>query len=568
MGNQKIVTNKLLSPTRRVISNWNNDFITSDGPNLSAKISLIDLGIPYDSHYFSRIILPAGSINYLLNYSLVDNTTFLLIKVKYNGNYDYPIENDYDPYYNYESNNYNIEYYYEGDSGKTYPIGRLLLLSGSLNNKLEKIYLNNPLDCDVELEVLHANINNPVTPSTSSGITINNLYYSNITTNQITCVTNTGLTGSTAFLIYEKIPLIPSGYTVNEYYIPYNTILSIRKDSKYPIIFLSTVNYYITLKFLSQFDCDQAYSRMMYAYQSFLLGDCRFLLDLSGSTSDCRPGLGIDITPPIIYYNSGVSWSGSGTTIPYPISASINLPFIHQGISGWTLNELKGLFISGITDCWDGIIDLSTIIFNLYENGSDIVLTGITKSGIYNIEISVTDNAGNKITNYILNIKVDNDAPVVVYKYGVLTNKVHSSSNLYTGVTSDLASDINILSGFSLRIKGFDQLKINRVDIIDNIVDYVYDLIDIDINKYMLDVLVVGSDKNVYSVITEAGNYCVRLKISDKDGNEIINPFGTPTIGHYLMMNIVFDESVFSEGYWQDDKVWIDTTLWLDAPKI
>jgi hypothetical protein len=56
----RIENNRLLHPTKRVIETWKSDFRTSDGPNTSTFISLLDLGIPYDSHYRSRIVLPAG----------------------------------------------------------------------------------------------------------------------------------------------------------------------------------------------------------------------------------------------------------------------------------------------------------------------------------------------------------------------------------------------------------------------------------------------------------------------------------------------------------------------------
>jgi hypothetical protein len=115
----RIVNNKILQPTIRTISNVNSIFMTSDGPNLSSKIDLVDLGIPYDTHYRSRLVLPAGETDHFLHYGLLENVTFLLIKVTYNGNYDYPNEDDFDPLYYYEPTTYNINYYFEGNSGIT-----------------------------------------------------------------------------------------------------------------------------------------------------------------------------------------------------------------------------------------------------------------------------------------------------------------------------------------------------------------------------------------------------------------------------------------------------------------
>lgn len=431
----RIVTNTLLnSPTKRVIENWKNDFRTSDGPNNSSFISLGDLGIPYDSHYISRLVLPANSEDVVLDYGLLDNVTFLLIKVTYNGNYDVPNEDSSDPYYNYEPNTYSINYYFEDNSGVTYPIGRLLVLNGSFNNKLKKIYLNNPLDYDVVLDVLQADIKGVKSIPPSSAITITNLYYNDIITDKVDCIPsgyttttttifptttttttvydsgstttttttilkelmriikysengdyksgiitytstgdtlglfdyykygewiyagedsyfieftdltdvekirfyfelndkyygtlkddsyepiyhNTGLyfvdvtidgnnipvmsgstlpttttttttisgssyfesfTGSTEFIISEYVPVV-SGYTIVQYHIPYSAITTVTKDITSDSIFIITSSTYYTLKFLTDFDCNQAYSRIMFAYESYLYKDCRYL---------------------------------------------------------------------------------------------------------------------------------------------------------------------------------------------------------------------------------------------------------------------------------------------------
>jgi hypothetical protein len=426
----RIRTNTLLHPTKRIIENWKGDFRTSDGPNTSAFIKLDDLGIPYDSHYLSRIVLPAYKSDFLLNYGSLENFTFLVLKVTYNGNYDNGLEDDFDPLYYYEPNTYNINYYFGDNTGVTYSIGQLLILNGSLTNKLPKIYLNNPLDYDVVLELLQADISeSPVIPP-SSAITISNLYYNDIITNQIVCTGNTsgmtttttttflpvsgtttttttlistttttiykefmsiirtdngyykysssgytiglfdyykdnewvfageegsyiiftdltgidrirfyfelndvyygllktnlidpiehnnGLyfvdvdiygnyippiyvnsgttstttttilnvsgitypyTGSTEFIISEYTPNI-TGYTITTYVIPYDTIVPpVVKDISNTRIYINTTTTFYTLIFLTEYDCTQAYNRIIFAYNSYLNGTCAYL---------------------------------------------------------------------------------------------------------------------------------------------------------------------------------------------------------------------------------------------------------------------------------------------------
>ena len=533
----RIITNKLLNPTTRVIKNWNQDFRTSDGPNTSSFISLSDLAIPYDSYYTSRIVLPANTTDYYLNYNLLENTTFLLIKVTYNGNYDFVNEDSYDPIYYYEPNNYNINYYYEGNSGITYPINRLLILNSSFTNKLSKIYLNNSLDYDVVLDVFQADISAPIPRPPSSAVTFSNLYYNDIITDQITCLSNTGITGSSQFIISEYVMTF-SGYTVIQHYIPFSLITDIQRDFDNNIISIITLSTFYTLKFLTDFHFNQAYSRILFAFTSFFDGSCRYLTNdyvfKNGEIINCSSGYtGVNINPPTIYYNnsgSGGTWVGGGITIPY----NIYLDLIHNNITGWTSDNLKILFISGITDCFDGNISFSDITFSLYKKGSPVPLTGITSIGIYDINIVVTDSASNTTISDIVNINVNDTTynhdtllPIIYYKPFILDNTLTGNTNFFTGVTSGITSDIYIESGFTFGFSGatinfFDGI-IDRLDIIDNVIDYVYDIVNMT-NKYMLDVLIIDYS-NVYTEVTQIGNYLVKFSINGSDGNQVESYF-------------------------------------------
>jgi hypothetical protein len=274
----RIVKNLVLHPTKRYIENYNGDFITTDGPDTTTFTDVKDLGIPYDSHYVSRIVLPAETEDYELKYNGLSSVTFLLIKVTYNDNYDYGNEDNFDPFYYHEQSNYNINYYFESNSAITYPIGRLLVLNGSFTNKIEKIYLNNPLGYDVVLDVLHANITtSPSTPSptpTSSATTITNLYYSDIITDQVSC--DSIYTGSTELLINEY-SINSTGYTIVQNIIPYSDITNIYKNDTLQKIYILTSTEYYTLNFLTEFDFNQGYSRIAFAYSSYINNTCRYL---------------------------------------------------------------------------------------------------------------------------------------------------------------------------------------------------------------------------------------------------------------------------------------------------
>lgn len=133
----KITPNDLLKPTEKCIKMWNCSFIATEGPNITGKISLDDLEIPYTSIYRSRITLGAGETGTLLNYgNLGDEITYLMIKVTYDS-----VNN---PWYIYQKENYNITYTLSGSTDEARPIGRLMVLSGSDTLKIPRIYLTNP----------------------------------------------------------------------------------------------------------------------------------------------------------------------------------------------------------------------------------------------------------------------------------------------------------------------------------------------------------------------------------------------------------------------------------------
>lgn len=140
----KIVPNDLLNPTEKKIKNWNCSFIAVDGPNVLDKISLEDLEIPYESQYRSRIVLKAGEMDQPLIYGFIGKSvTFLMIKVTY-------------PFVEYEET-FNISYYFENDPVPK-PLNKLMVLTGSIDDRIPQIYLNNDLSYDVILDVMHATI--------------------------------------------------------------------------------------------------------------------------------------------------------------------------------------------------------------------------------------------------------------------------------------------------------------------------------------------------------------------------------------------------------------------------
>ena len=304
----------------------------------------------------------------------------------------------------------------------------------------------------------------------------------------------------------------------------------------------------------------------------------------------------INVDPnPIIFYKYGVLYNTTGFTTTQYSGASIN---IESGItisSGFTFNINDFPYNINRIDIIDNIVDYINL------NNSDkysidviivddkIVYNEVSGATNYCVKLSLVNNAGCVIEEYfIMNIIkeeteidhtyympiekieakttmscidtgpifVDSEPPIIVYQYGVITS-FESNTNIFSGVSSGITPNLSIDKAFLLNIEGFDRNEITRIDIIDNVVDYVYDMIDLDVNKYMLDVLI--TDKNlIYSKVTNRGDYLVKFKISDKFGNIVVD---------YLIMRVVDgtdDVACFPGGIWRDNKVWIDTYIWMD----
>jgi len=481
----KIINNNLLLPTEKSIKNHNSSFVSMEGPNITSELSLDDIAIPYDTHYVGKMFLSAGVVDQPLLYNdIVTGSTFLLIKVTYN-------KSD-DPYYSYEKEYYNIEYYYADNPTIKRPLGNLMILTGSFNNKIPQIYFDNTQDYDIVIDILQANIQ-PIKPKNiKSGITLNNLSYYEIITDVVSC-------GATQFLIFSKSELVAL--------IPFVSITSISLENNSLIIITNNNTY--TFTFLSTFDLNQTYSRMLFELQD---PSNRYLTDSSVYNFCVQTG-GTDITSPIIIYNQT-----SGSTTP----SNVCLSFYHSGStgmqSGWTLNDISNNIISGITDFWDGILPISAITLKCYEKGGNEI-TGITSEGTYSLDLFISDNAGNTTNDSISQIYIDDLSPIIDYYYGALISST-GYTNDFTGATSAITSDIYISDGFSMSLSGSNN-SINYIDIINNFIDRVYDNVDISINKYNLNVLIADSTSIINSV-TSTGTYLLKFSISDFCKNENI----------------------------------------------
>lgn len=355
----QISPNEFLRPIEKSIKPYERKFISVEGPNIIDSLFLDDIAIAYSDFYTSRMVLDANSNNTPLYFDgLEQELIFLLIRVRK--------DTEYDPNNVYDISK-NITYHFSGFTGNTHSIGEFFIQTGSYNNKIPEIFLNNPNSFDVVLDVFGSILEKVVVTIYTGTTLYQNLYLESVISDQFISGSTTGST---------SIQVI-SGDTI-----PYTGITNITKDVENLNITITNSQIYI-LNFLTEFDFYQAYSRIRWV---MLNSDNRFLTqdyiyeNNSGYT-------GVDEQSPIIYYYPNTTEMPTGSTLGF-----------------LTKNQILEHFISGVTDYWDGDLSITGATSVLNCVGSPISLTGISQEGIYEIVYKYYDNANNYTGATINNI--------------------------------------------------------------------------------------------------------------------------------------------------------------------
>lgn len=262
---------------------------------------------------------------------------------------------------------------------------------------------------------------------------------------------------------------------------------------------------------------------------------------------------------PLIYYHYSYddTWKGGGLNIPDDVS----LQLYHNNYTGWTINQLRDLFLDYVYDYYEQIVDIDKVNVKLYKQNSSILESSISSVGVYKIIFSYFDMFDNCVVNTINNINVIQNTPIIYFKDYILSSYLSGNTNDYTGVTSNFIPDITVDSGFIFNLNGFSNNEITKNDIIHYLIEYVRGDNDEIIDKYSVNITIAKPTiyklQNVYESVFNPGIFCIQVLKE--------NIFGDKTI-KYFIMKVVSNYSVYSEGFWQDNKVWIDSVVWLDHP--
>ena len=352
--------------TDKIIKPYECAMIVVEGPQLKGKINLEGLEFKWENFNLAQMILnPDSSDQPLLYGFLGSNLTFLMVRAKY-----VPT----DPMWAVETEQY-IEYYFDDDPTVVRTMGQMLVLTGNSVKKIPQIYFNNTSQYNkVYLEILMANLgqDNLTNPDQfKNNSFFSGLYYNSIISDIVNYTIPTSV-GSTELRVVDT-----EGNSL--IYIPYANIRTIEKVDAFTLLIGLDTEEKIKLQFLSEFNTDQANSRI-----NWVLRDKQNRI----LTINNPP---IDTISPVFSWNSVLSGTTSGITSGTTISTVYILP---SGIT-YDSTSIKDIFISGITDNVDGIISKydSTII--MYNYNDIVPVSGMTNVGIYNVYFDIRDLANN-----------------------------------------------------------------------------------------------------------------------------------------------------------------------------
>lgn len=483
----RIQSNKMLPPTYRVIRPFQCSWIATEGPNISGKIDLSGIEIPYDSQSTARMVLNPGAKNQPIMYGFLGNkVTFITIKVTYS---------ETDPNCVIEENKY-LEYWFEDEPSNIMTIGKIMVLTGNSTNRVPQIYLNNPTEYKVYVDVLLGNLEQDdldIDDIRSDVITIDNLYHNSILSDKVwDCVNE--VNGSSQLQvsnIRDEIVL----------YLEYSEIDTIEKNEKRTELSIRTkTDTTIFLRFLNMFELYQAHSRISWVLERV----CDRHL-----TKESPP---IDITPPEFILNDGV----------LPIDEDENLyayPFDRDPETDEFKiypTDILMYFIYRIEDEVDGRIMVTDSDIKIRKMGDIENLDYIDEIGTYEVTIVARDIAHNQS---VFNIKIllDDEPPVITFTDDVTDDFI-----------IDIPDDLSEVSN-----------GITVDDILEKTVIEIHDTNDGILPISSISMLIFDGENHVpYTPIKNTGNYVVTFVGKDSSLNE----------SYYTKNMIIGGYDVINEG--------------------
>lgn len=357
----------LFGPKSQFIKTNGGDLIATEGASTREKMMLSDLKIPYKQIAKGRVVLKAGQANYPLNHlGLGDNATFLSLKVTY------------DPKSKFEFDNY-LQWNYYDDFSKLNPICNLLVLTGNSKNRIKQIYLTNPnpnfpVYIDAMIAVIDDNISIFTDHVNQTGLSFNNLRYTDIKTH---------IVGESIVIFSRDTIAVPICYISIEDL----KQATITKNGK--IVTISDISVgSIYLDFIDVYNAIQAYSLIEYVRNT----ENAIIQDLNPTN---------DSLDPVVKFKN---------LVYVPISTTYSMPFDTSMGNTFSATMSFGIYASGsiisksilinnlineVRDNRDGLITVDDNSLLIYQGTNE--KTSIVQTGVYSIHFNILDNAENSV---------------------------------------------------------------------------------------------------------------------------------------------------------------------------
>lgn len=463
-------SSSLIKPGNKYIKLYKDDFIIVEGPLTKGKLSMGDIKIPYEQYFYTEILLDANTFHQEIPYgALGSQITFLAIKVSY-----IPVVKT----ATCTDVNTSLEYFFQTNENEIRNINGLLILTGTEDKKIPRIFLNNPsLDYRAKVEILASTTSIIYGDGVSTNVIndttfdIQDLMYTNIVSDGISIIVQLDADTPIANMAISRISNI--------------------EISGRLLIVDDTATGKVNLFFINEFHCLQAYSLMNWT--------------ISDPTHNIiTESTGPDLISPVITYKSS-------------FTTEISLLDYEQGSSGTyliTKQDLITLLIDNALDNRDGNIYIDQSNITLSKVNQSIKIESISEIGKYSFMIDVVDSAGNITSDsFVLNI-TDNTPPVVTITslgYELYQNSLNS-----TGGTSGFASQTSIY----LQDYSFD--TIDKQDLLSMLVSSVIDMADGNtiLNTNNVEVTITNfNDVTIIEEITASGYYDVYFQVVDTNNN-------------------------------------------------
>lgn len=442
-----LYTNSIFPTLTKYIKIKNNDLNVISGANTLASLPLCDFKAEYEQYQRLSIQIPAGQTDFTLSFpTLGIKPTFLAIKVKYCTA---------DPTKKY------LKWKFSSSSDPKISFTSLLILTGTTNNPITNIVLDNPdTTSPVYLEILVSAVENDLLSDVSLSSYLNNLEFTNIHT------LNELATGILA--LFNSDDELATTIDISDIFNIYRVIGQNR------LVIDDQGNEDIVLDFLTEYDTLQALSAINWVMN-----------DPSTRALPKAP----DLVAPVITYK------------PIVIVDTITIDLLTYPIDTFTKQNFIDDVILTIVDDTDDTVSI-TINNIKFKDDNNFELNTISNAGLYTAEITISDIAGN-ITNETINIiaqlvNVDVTGPVIT-----------TSSNV-TGLVLDpisLAAYSGIFTKNDARIYAI----LSVVDDFDGVIPLSSVVVDI------LDPLLVSTN-----TITGIGTYTLTFTVSDSALNDTV----------------------------------------------